>query len=147
MLLFSNIQAQRQKELAKFIVLEANSNGIDYTDWALEKDNYLIFFLNEHGELCFSNVTNGGQSYGSVSNMKHQGIKESYNSYGADFYTFRWRYINDYDDKKGSAIVELTKIYKQQAVAFEIKMIIENMDILIYKGYMEGSLNLDKYLY
>ena len=139
--------AQKQQELARFIVLEANSNGIDYTDWALERNNYLIFFLNEYGELCFSNVTNSGQSYGSVSNLRHEEVEETHSSYGADYYTFRWRYINDYDYKKGSAIVELTKIYKERAVAFELKMIIENMDVLIYKGYMQGSLNLDKYLY
>lgn len=136
---------QDQQVLAKFVVLEANLNGVDYTDWALNKGNYLIFFLNEYNKLCFSNITDGEQSHGLISNMKHQEIEETHTTYGADHYTFRWSYSNTYDKKKGSALVELMKIYKEQAVAFEIKMVAENMDIITYKGYMEGSINLEEY--
>ena len=136
---------KKQKELVRFVVLEANFNGTDYTDWALNKGNYLVFFLNEYDKLCFSNVTDGEQSHGLVLNIKHQEIEATNTIYAADHYTFRWGYSNTYDKKKGSALVELTKLYKEQAVAFEIKMVTENMDILIYKGYMEGSVNLEQY--
>lgn len=136
---------KKQRELVKFIVLEAKQNGVDYTDWALDKGNYLVFFLNEYDKLCFSNVTDGEQSHGLVSNMRHQEIEETETTYTADYYTFRWSYSNTYDGKKGSSLVELTKIYKEQAVAFVIKMITENMDVLTYKGYMEGSVNLEQY--
>ncbi len=136
---------KKQQELVRFVVLDANFNGVDYTDWALNNSNYFIFFLNEYNKLCFSNVTDGEQSYGLTSNIKHQEIEATETTYAADHYTFRWGYSNTYDKKKGSALVELIKIYKEQAVAFEIKMVTENMDVLIYKGYMEGSVNLEQY--
>jgi hypothetical protein len=49
--------------------------------------------------------------------------------------------MNDYDDKKGTAKIQLTKIYKPQGITFELKIIPENLDLIVYKGYMEGSLD------
>ena len=39
----------------------------------------------------------------------------------------------------------MTKIYKPQGVAFTLKMVLPNLDILEYKGYMEGSLDFNNY--
>ena len=72
-------------------------------------------------------------------------IPEDDKNYEADIFFFQWRYINTYDTKKGTAKVELLKIYKPQGIYFELKIIPENLDILIYKGFMEGSLDLTVY--
>ncbi len=138
------VRAQRQEEIARFVILESNFNGTDITDWSIANGNYFVFYVDE-GELFLANVTNNNQSYGRISSFTETRHKETYETYAADIFKFRWRYINTYDSKRGSAVMELIKIYKPQAVAFELKMIVENMDIFIYKGYMEGSLDFDDY--
>ena len=60
-------------------------------------------------------------------------------------FLFQWHYINTYDDKKGTAKVELLKVYKPQGIYFRITIIPENLDILVYRGYVEGSLDLSVY--
>ncbi|MBV6440816.1 MAG: hypothetical protein EPGJADBJ_02491 [Saprospiraceae bacterium] len=71
--------------------------------------------------------------------------KETYETYEADIFYFNWRYINTYDEKKGTAKVQLVKIYKPQGIAFVLKIIPENLDIIIYKGYMEGTIDFSNY--
>ncbi len=65
---------------------------------------------------------------------------ETKDSWGKEVFTFRWSYANDYDTKTGSALCQLSKIYKSKAVAYELKMITEDMTTLQYKGYLEGSI-------
>lgn len=88
---------------------------------------------------------NDTQSFGRLYNTEHKKLKETYESFEADIFYFRWRYINSYDTKKGTATIELIKIYKPQGVTFKIKIVPENLDVLVYKGFMEGTLDLNKY--
>lgn len=82
------------------------------------------------------------QSFGSM----YSAETETYNeTYKADVFYYNWRYTNDYDGKSGTAKVQLTKIYKPQGIAFVLKIIPENLDIIIYKGFMEGTINFSQY--
>ena len=38
----------------------------------------------------------------------------------------------------------MIKVYKPQGVAFTVKIIPENLDIIVYKGYMEGTIDFSK---
>ena len=71
--------------------------------------------------------------------------RETYETYEADVFYFNWRYVNTYDGKKGTAKVQVIKIYKPQGVVFIPKMITENLDLIIYKGYMEGTVDFSMY--
>ena len=140
-------QNNKQETLSKFIITDASDNGNDITETILEQNAYLVFYTDVEEKLFMANVweKNNTQSFGRLYNTEHKKLKETYESFEADIFYFRWRYINSYDTKKGTATVELIKIYKPQGVTFKIKIIPENLDILVYKGYMEGTLDLNKY--
>lgn len=138
----------KQEVLAKFVITDATQNGHDITQIYLENRAYLIFYTSgDDKSLCMANfwTKSDSQSYGGVYSMESKTIEETDKQYKADIFRFNWRYINTYDEKRGTAQVEVTKIYKPQGIAFIIKIIPENLDILIYKGYMEGSVDFNSY--
>ena len=140
-------QNNNQVTLSKFIITDASKNGNDITETILEQNAYLVFYTDAEKNLFMANIweKNDTQSFGRLYNTEHKKLKETYESFEADIFYFRWRYINSYDTKKGTATVELIKIYKPQGVTFKIKIVPENLDILVYKGFMEGTLDLNKY--
>lgn len=140
-------QNNNQVTLSKFIITDASDNGNDITETILEQNGYLVFYTDSEKNLFMANVweKNDTQSFGRLYNTEHKKLKETYENYEADIFYFRWRYINSYDTKKGTATVELIKIYKPQGVTFKIKIVPENLDVLVYKGFMEGTLDLNKY--
>ena len=140
-------QNNKQETLSKFIITDASDNGNDITETILEQNGYLVFYTDAEKNLFMANVweKNDTQSFGRLYNTEHKKLKETYESFEADIFYFRWRYINSYDTKKGTATVELIKIYKPQGVTFKIKIVPENLDVLVYKGFMEGTLDLNKY--
>ena len=140
-------QNTTQETLSKFIISDATDNGTDITETILDQRGYLVFYTNNDNNLYMANVwqKNDTQSFGRLYNTEHKKLKETYENFEADMFYFKWRYINSYDTKKGTATVELIKIYKPQGVTFKITIIPENLDVLVYKGYMEGTLDLNKY--
>lgn len=140
-------QNNKQETLSKFIITDASDNGNDITETILEQNGYLVFYTDAEKNLFMANVweKNDTQSFGRLYNTEHKKLKETYENFEADIFYFRWRYINTYDTKKGTATVELIKIYKPQGITFKITIIPENLDVLVYKGYMEGTLDLNKY--
>lgn len=144
----SGYYAQNQETLAKFIITDASLNGIDETPVLLEAGAYTVFYTsNNDGVLYMANVwpNNNSQSFGPMYSTKTATYNETFESYKADIFNFKWRYENDYDTKKGTADVQFTKIYKPQGIAFILKIIPENLDIIIYKGYMEGTIDFSIY--
>lgn len=137
--------AQDQKVISKFRILEARHNGVDFTDWSLSQNNYLVLFTDDDGETCLSNVTDEGQSYGGSSLLDYKEHPETKDTYSMLVYQFRWKYHNTYDSHRGSAIIELTVIHKPHASNFELKMIQENMDVNVYKGYIDGSIDFSNF--
>lgn len=140
--------AQNQKTIAKFITTDASTNGVDVTPTYLSENAYIVFYKsNNDGLIYMANVWSktNSQSYGPMYSLESEKKRETYDTYEADIYFFNWRYINTYDNKKGTAKVQLIKIYKPQGITFTIKIIPENLDILVYKGYMEGSIDFSDY--
>lgn len=140
-------QNNKQKTLSKFIISDATRNGIDMTETILNQRGYIVFYTNDSNNLFMANAREkkDTQSFGRLYNTEHNELKETYESFEADIFHFNWRYINSYDTDRGTAKVELMKIYKPQGVIFKIKIITENLDVLVYKGYMEGTLDLNKF--
>ena len=84
---------------------------------------------------------NNTHSYGPMYSIEQITKEETYEEFKADYFYFNWRYVNDYDDKKGTAKVQLIKIYKPHGITFILKIIPENLDVIIYKGYLEGTID------
>lgn len=138
----------QQKTLAKFIITDASHNGNDTTEIYLEAGGYIAFYTQADGNLYMTNIMSkrkNSQSFGRLYSSEHSMLKETYENYEADIFFYRWRYNNTYNNNKGTATIELTKIYKPQGVTFICKIIPENLDVLIYKGYMEGTLDLNRF--
>lgn len=147
-LISSGIFAQRQETSAKFVITDASSNGVDITPYVLEAGLYTVFYTSDDdGLLYMANVSPNqeSQSYGPIYSSQMASYDETYETYKAEIFYYNWRYINDYDSKKGTAKVQFTKIYKQQGIAFTMKIITEDLDVSIYKGYMQGSIDFSKY--
>jgi hypothetical protein len=114
----------------------------------LEQNAYLVVYKDSITQRIYlANFweKNDSQSYGEMYSVEQESYEATDESYAADVFTFQWRYINSYDDKKGTANVKLVKVYKPQGVYFIMTIIPEYLDILVYKGYMNGTLNLTVY--
>jgi hypothetical protein len=61
------------------------------------------------------------------------------------FLFFDWHYITGYEDAKGAAKVQLIKVYEPQAITYALKIFHPNLEILIYKGYLEGSIDFSAF--
>ena len=142
---FSTIASgQQQETLARFIISDAKMNDTDITPEVLANKAFIVFYKGgTHGQLFMANVwpVADTQSHGPIYAIESRSTKETYDSYAADVFHFNWRYQNTYDTNKGTATVQVIKIYKPQGVAFVIKIIPEDLDVLVYKGYMDGSLD------
>jgi hypothetical protein len=145
----SNSNSSRNQEvIAKFIITDATKNGVDNTPTILDQGAYTVFYTFENDGLIYmANYwpKNNSQSFGPMYSAENVSYDETYESYKSDIFYYNWKYTNDYDGKSGTAKVELTKIYKPQGIAFVLKIIPENLDVIIYKGFMEGSIDFSKF--
>ena len=148
----SKLQAQETKKeqetLAKFEITDGTVNGEDVTPTLINEKAYLVIYrILETDDLCMANFwsISKSQSFGSIYAVKEKHIPADDENYEADIFNFQWSYINTYDSKKGTAKVELIKIYKPQGVCFIMTIVPEDLDVLVYKGYMEGTLDLKVY--
>lgn len=129
---------------AKFIIQDARLNKADITEHVLKSKSYLaVYTVKGDTQPKFANVMASAdtQSYGNIFDLVGETKEATDNTYKTESYSFKWSYINDYDNKKGTAIIKLLKITKDVGIAFECTIIPENLDVIVYKGYMEGSLN------
>lgn len=147
-LLFTSTFYAQQKVIAKFIITDAKKNGIDETPYLLKAGAVTVFYTADNdGLLYMANVftKDNTQSFGPIYSSQSTKNAESNSSFKTDVATFNWHYINDYNDKSGTAKVKFTKIYKPQGIAFELRIIPENLDLIVYKGYMEGTIDFSDY--
>lgn len=146
--LLAKSQSNERKILAKFIITDATLNGKDVTPILLNAGAYTTFYtIGNDGVIYMANVwpNSNSQSYGPMYSLEGETKEETYETYEASFFYFNWRYHNTYDGKEGTARVQLIKIYKKQGITFSMKIIPENLDITIYKGYMEGSVDFSAF--
>jgi hypothetical protein len=104
-----------------------------------------VFYITADKQVYFGSIVSKAnqQSYGIISELIHTSTAETGKEYATDSFSFKWTYSNSYDNNQGTATVKLVKIEKPGGKAFTLKIIPENLDLLEYTGYMEGSLKLD----
>jgi hypothetical protein len=137
----------QQTTIAKFVITDSKINGIDVTEAYVDAGGYIAFYTSGDENLYMTNIMSkrNTQSYGRLYSTQHKSLNETYQTYKADIFYFRWHYINSYDTKTGTATVKLIKIYKPQGVTFECFIVAENLDVMVYKGFMEGTVDLSQY--
>lgn len=138
-------QIREQKTIAKLIISDATENGVDITQTIIEQETYLALYVLKDESLCLANVwrKNNSSSYGRIFDKKYHKSVATANEYESHIMSFRWSYENSYNTKKGTANCELIIIHKPVGKAFILTIIPENLNVLLYKGYIKGSLNLN----
>lgn len=138
-------QSDSTKMIAKFVITDATINGVDVSSQYINDGAYLVLYSigNNENQIYLANYwdKSNSQSYGDIFGTVVSKSVTTNENYKMDSCTFYWSYKNTYDKKKGTAKVEVIKTHKPQGVAFVIKIIPEDLDILIYKGYMEGTVD------
>jgi hypothetical protein len=142
---FQGAYSQQQTVIAKFIIQTAARNHVDVSQQYTTNKSYFVFYITADKEVNFGSIVPGTQqqSYGAISNLTHTSIAETPTQYATDTFDFSWAYSNTYDNHQGTANVHVVKIDKPGGIEFILKIVPETLDLLEYKGYMEGSLKLD----
>jgi hypothetical protein len=136
--------AQKQKTFCRLVILDARLEGQDVTEYYVDRKQFLTLYETSNGEIYFANVsgTTDEQSFGRIYNTKWENGKETQDKYPYVRYNFQWSYVNSYDKKRGTGTVLLLIIKKPQGNMFVCTVILENLEKLVYKGYVEGTLDL-----
>ncbi|HSD07664.1 hypothetical protein [Flavobacterium sp.] len=149
-LIYTIINAQEKepklklKEVANFEIRDGRSNGTDITPKILENNMHLVLCeYPEINEIYLFNTSekSDSKSYGRIYSVTKEETPEDENFYKCQLYQFRWSYINTYDKKEGTAKVEIFVTYKPQGVYYELTILPENLNVLVYKGLMTGDLS------
>lgn len=138
------VSAQDIKERARFIIRDARVNKVDYSAHSIEQRQFLwIYSRNGEEGLYFGNVMQKDNTitYGKMFDVKTEFKDATANSYQTDTWSFKWSYANSYDDKEGTAEVSLRVQHKPAGSSFECVIMTEDLNVIIYKGYIAGSLN------
>jgi len=129
---------------ARFIIQDARNNKVDVSQQVVKQGGFLAIYTHKDDNTIYlANVIPGqkSQSYGAIYDLKITEEPQTSNSYETETFDFKWSYANSYDNKEGTSSVQLVKIKKAAGIAFTCTLITEDLDVIVYKGYMEGSLN------
>jgi len=137
----SIIFSQKALLTEKYIITESTHNEYDRTEIDIERKGYFKFYNTDKQELYFANLSdnNDDQSYGKVLNLKATETEETDSTYGSEVINFRWKYYNTYDDETGYATIRIVKIYKRIGIAFTLTMLLPDLDVFEYKGYIDSE--------
>lgn len=137
----------QQETLARFRITEAKIGKTDASQYYFNRKQYFAFYVNEEKEMLMANVsgTTDEQSYGRLYSLDMKEEEETDEHYKTQTFSFRWNYHNNYDKETGYATVVLMKIFKPQGVIFVLRMLLPDLEVGEYKGYMEGSIDFNDY--
>lgn len=121
-------------------IVQAEVDGEDYSEQHYRNEAFLVFYRRDD-TAYFANVWQkaGTQSYGKVTLLDKSETDEELTT------VFLWKYANSYDDKTGTAQIIVRLITRPVATAFELSVLTESGSILLFKGYVNGSLNWKPY--
>jgi len=140
--LWVNNSVAQQTILAKFIITDAWANNHDVTPTYTAAKAYLsLYQLPNDTSIYFNNVMGNTQSYGLTYFMVAHTSNDAHTGYIRDTISFKWAYANTYDTHRGTASVRLVKFGNLVGTAFELMIIPENLDVIVFKGYVEGTVS------
>lgn len=129
-------QYSQQLPLEKYIITEGTDNGKDITSTLISVGAFTVFYRSDKSRKRYmANVwpNTSSQSFGIVKSVKK--IKSS--NPKEEIKHFKWKYYNTYDEKKGKATVEVTKVSDLDLVLFSMKIVLKNSEVIILNGYYD----------
>lgn len=143
--LVSQAQDAKTTEVTRLIVSDVHVNKLDATEQFVNDKAYMSFYRVEGSDdLYLANIrpAKNTQSYGKVFGLTDVKKDATATEYKSEVLDFKWSYNNDYDGKQGTATIKLGFVYKPNGTAFVLTMLTEGLDVIVYKGYVSGTLNL-----
>ena len=138
-------ESKNCKIINKLIITEASVNGVDITRKCINGEASIVFYrvAGFKNMIYMSNFwsKSNSQSCGKVFDAQTWTTKATTEKSKKEFCFLSWCYKNSYDDKKGTAKVEIIRIPLSIKNEYAIIILPENLDVLIYKGYMNKPLD------
>jgi hypothetical protein len=118
----------------RYFISEASIDEADLSEYYFDRGQYLAFYEQGDGRLCFLNSSRKHEeySYGQILNFKRQYIEVDGCS-GETLY-FRWKYKNSYDKSTGYAFVKLTTIKRANGNEFSAMIVTKNLEKIEFSG-------------
>jgi hypothetical protein len=128
----------------RYFISEASIDETDLSDYYFERGQYLTFYEEGDGRLCFLNSSRKQEeySYGQIHNLSRQYIEVDGCS-GETLY-FRWSYKNSYDNNKGYAFVKITTINHENGNEFSAIIVTKNLEKIEFSGFTNDFLENPK---
>lgn len=142
-----SVFAQKQNKIAKFIITDVSQNGKNVSEDYLENNAYTILYsVTGDKRIHMANVwpKSNSQSFGPIFSLENSKIDETDENFETEIFKFNWEYHNTYNSQKGTSKVQLTKFFKPQGIMYELKLVTESLDVIVFKGYMEGTLDFSE---
>lgn len=132
--------SKKQKEIVRFYITEANSEGHNRTEWAIKSKLATVFYTVDN-DLYMANVgfENKNQSWGKVyivdTCLNHTSFSKIETLY------FSWHFYNSYDNVNGVCKSKFTQKVTPLGTFFKLTMVLPESDSIIYKGYRANSID------
>lgn len=117
-------------------IIQVEIDGEDYSESYCRAEAFLVFYSRD-SVAYFANVwpKAGTQSYGGAILLDLHETDDEMTT------VIQWKYANTYDDETGTAQIVLRLINRPVSVAFELFIITEKAEMLMFKGYVNDSLD------
>ncbi|MCT4236448.1 hypothetical protein HZP42_08635 [Elizabethkingia anophelis] len=130
---YKNLAETPLLERTKYFITESTKGGWDNSQFDIAREGHVVFY--EMGKEVYMADVSGKcdqQTYGKIDQM----ITTSPKSAKFPTSTFRWKYQNIYDNKRGSAMVKLHKYYESGEIRFTMQILSSDSKTVIYKGFV-----------
>ena len=117
----------------KYFITESTKDGRNNSDCDINRGGHIVFYKVDK-DVYMSDVSGkcNQQTYGKIDQL----ITITSKSEKFPTSTFRWKYHNTYDDKTGTAMVELHKYYDSGKIRFTMKILLPESKTINYKGFV-----------
>ena len=135
---------QLQEDDFVLSIIQAGIDREDYSEVCYRNEAFLVFY-ERNDKLHFATVwqKTGVQLYGEVVQLEH--TEDDKAKERTETTSYLWNYSHTGTGATGTAIIWIRLTHRPVAVAFELSILRENAEMLLFKGYVNGSLNWKPY--
>ncbi|MCT4142356.1 hypothetical protein [Elizabethkingia anophelis] len=130
---YKNLAETPLLERTKYFITESTKDGWNNSDCDINREGHIVFYKIDK-DVYMSDVSGkcNQQTYGKIDQL----ITTTSKSEKFSTSTFRWKYLNTYDSKTGTAMVELHKYYDSGEIRFTMKILLPESKTINYKGFV-----------
>lgn len=118
----------------QFQTIYAELNGSDMSGFYQSQEAFFVLYQSSDSLDCMANVMplSNSQSYGPIYDVELESLGKL-DGDPMDVMKFKWDYTNTYDERSGTADVEIVLVYTSERLVIRVTIMPENKDVLIYR--------------